>query len=83
MPKGTYRLLATKVGYRANDVQSAWRDLGSPAQLTRSQVETLRKASSGEPCIDEKVQVGDSASYSRRFEMRENDVWFVELRPLR
>jgi xylan 1,4-beta-xylosidase len=80
---GTYRLLAYKVGDRANDVQSAWRDLGSPAQLTRAQVETLRRASSGEPCRDEKVQVGPNAPFVCRFEMRENDVWLVELRPVR
>jgi xylan 1,4-beta-xylosidase len=80
---GAYRMLAYKVGYRANDVQSAWRDLGLPSQLTRLQVETLRKASSGEPCLDEKVQVGPDACFSRRFDMRENDVWLVELRPLR
>jgi xylan 1,4-beta-xylosidase len=83
VPKGTYRMLATKVGYRANDVQAAWRDLGSPAQLTRSQVETLRKASSGEPCLNEKVQVGPDGIFSRRFEMRENDVWLVELHPIK
>ena len=81
--KGAYRLLATKVGYRANDVQAAWRDLGSPAQLTRVQVETLRKASSGAPYLDEEVQVGADGSFARRFELRENDVWLVELRPLR
>jgi len=80
---GAYRMLAYKVGYRANDVQSAWRDLGSPSQLTRSQVETLRKGSSGEPCLDEEVKVGPDACFSRRFDMRENDVWLVELRPLR
>jgi xylan 1,4-beta-xylosidase len=83
LPKGTYRLLTYKVGYRANDVQAAWRDLGSPAQLTRAQVETLRKASAGEPCLDEKVRIGANGSFSRCFEMRENDVWLVELRPLK
>ncbi|MFT3867910.1 MAG: hypothetical protein QM715_05370 [Nibricoccus sp.] len=83
LPKGTYRLLATKVGYRSNDVQSAWRDLGSPAQLTRSQVDTLRKASSGNPCLNEKVKVGSDGTFSRRFDMRENDVWLVELRPVK
>jgi xylan 1,4-beta-xylosidase len=82
LPKGSYRLLAFKIGYRANDVQSAWRDLGSPSQLTRSQVEILRKACAGDPCLDEKVQVGDDGRFSRRFDLRENDVWFVELRPL-
>jgi len=79
---GAYHLLATKVGYRANDVQSAWRDLGSPAQLTRAQVATLRQASSGDPVLDEKIEIGADGRFSRHFEMRENDVWLVELRPL-
>lgn len=79
---GSYHLLATKVGYRANDVQSAWRDLGSPGQLTRSQVQMLRKASSGEPSVDETIHVKADGGFSRRFDMRENDVWLVELRPL-
>ena len=83
LASGSYRLQAFKVGYRANDVQSAWRDLGSPSQLTRSQVVALRKASSGEPCIQEIVQVGPDMDFSRSFEMRENDVWFIELSPLR
>jgi xylan 1,4-beta-xylosidase len=80
---GAYRLVATKVGHRANDVQSAWRDLGSPAQLTRAQVETLRQASSGVPVVDEPVQVAADGRVVRRFPMRENDVWLVEVRPVR
>jgi len=83
MARGSYRLQAYKVGYRANDVQAAWRDLGSPSQLTRSQVEALRKASSGEHCIQETILVGPDMCFSRGFEMRENDVWLIELRPLR
>jgi xylan 1,4-beta-xylosidase len=79
---GSYRMQAYKVGYRANDVQAAWRDLGSPSQLTRDQVATLRKTSSGTACLDEVVQVGLDQSYSRRFVMRENDVWLMELRPI-
>ena len=79
---GTYRVLTYKVGYRANDVQSAWRDLGSPSQLTRAQVATLQEASSGEPCTNETLKVGRDGRYSRRFDMRENDVWLVELRRL-
>jgi xylan 1,4-beta-xylosidase len=79
---GFYRLQGIKVGYRANDVQSAWRDLGAPSQLSRSQLETLRKTSSGKPDIDEQVQVGADGRFSRSFAMRENDVWFVELHPI-
>jgi len=71
--------VAYRVGYRINDVQSAWRDLGSPAQLTKSQVEQLRRAASGDPAVDETVEVGADGRCLRRFEMRENDVWLVEL----
>jgi xylan 1,4-beta-xylosidase len=81
LAEGTYRLLAYKVGYRANDLQTAWRDLGSPSQLTRAQVEMLRQACSGAPCLDERVEVRAGAPFSRRFDMRENDVWLVELHP--
>ncbi len=77
---GSYRLLARRVGYRANDVQSAWRDLGSPTQLTRAQVRALRQATADAPAVDEPVQVGPDGGLARRFEMRENDVWLVELR---
>ena len=78
---GKYRLAATLVGYRSNDVQSAWRDHGSPAQLTRTQVGLLRVAASGRPGIVEDVEVGADGRLTREFNLRENDVWFVELTP--
>lgn len=76
---GLYRVTAYKVGHRANDVQSAWRDLGKPSQLTRAQVETLRRASEGAPEFETLAQIGPDGAFVRRFEMRENDVWFVEV----
>lgn len=79
---GTYRLVATRVGYRANDVQSAWRELGSPAQLTRAQVATLRTASNDAPAIDESVTVAADGKFTRVLPLRENDVWLVELQPM-
>jgi len=82
LTKGSYRLVATKVGYRSNDVQSAWRDLGSPGQLTRAQVETLRQASAGAPVFEENVTVAADGAFAHTFPMRENDVWLIELRAL-
>jgi len=82
LKRGAYRLVATKVGYRSNDVQAAWRDLGSPSQLTRAQVATLHQASAGDPVLNDKIEVGADGRFSRNFEMRENDVWLVELLPL-
>lgn len=78
---GTYRLQATKVGYRSNDVQTAYLDMGKPSQLTRAQVATLRAASDGRPEIDEVITVGADGQFAREFPMRENDVWLVELTP--
>lgn len=76
---GRYELTARRVGYRSNDVQAAWRDLGSPAQLTRAQVEALRHAASGAPELVEQVEVGPDGRCTRSFPLRENDVWLVEL----
>lgn len=76
---GAYRFVAYHVGYRENDVQSAWRDLGSPAQLTRDQVRQLREADSGKPAMDIPVTVGAGGRFTREFAMRENDVWLVQL----
>jgi xylan 1,4-beta-xylosidase len=78
---GPYQLRATRVGYRSNDVQAAWRDLGSPAQLTRGQVAVLRAASAGDPLLRETVTVGPDGTFARRFELRQNDVWLAELTP--
>ncbi len=76
---GKYHLAAYRVGYRSNDVQSAWRDLGSPSQLTRSQVESLRRATSDAPVLEEEVVIDAQGHFARRFAMRENDVWLVKL----
>ena len=79
---GRYELSARKVGYRANDVQTAWRDLGAPDQLTRDQVALLRRESSGTPVLTATVEIGRDGRFERTFAMRDNDVWLVELRPL-
>jgi xylan 1,4-beta-xylosidase len=78
---GPYRLTATLVGHRSNDVQSAWRDLGSPVQLTRAQVAQLHAAARGTPALDEAIAVGPDGRFTRRLPLRENDVWLVELQP--
>jgi xylan 1,4-beta-xylosidase len=82
LAKGAYQLAVFKVGYRTNDLQSAYRDLGSPAQLTREQVARLRLACSGTPETLTRVEVGGDGLLLRPFEMRENDVWFVALHPV-
>lgn len=79
---GQYRMKVYQVGYRVNDVQAVYRDMGSPKQLTKAQVATLRKASSGDSILEEVVSIGADGNFTRSFPMRENDVWLVELKRL-
>jgi xylan 1,4-beta-xylosidase len=77
-----YQLTATRVGYRSNDLQAAYHDIGSPSQLTKAQVAQLRAASDGAPLFNERVNPEADGSISRQFDLHENDVWLVELRPV-
>jgi xylan 1,4-beta-xylosidase len=82
LPAGSYSLEIYHTGYRANDVFTGYLDLGSPSQLTPSQVDILRKASNGDPESVETIQVESGKPFVREFPMRENDVYFVKLVPL-
>jgi xylan 1,4-beta-xylosidase len=77
--EGPYQLQVSQVGYRRNDAYTAYLALGSPAQLTRAQVETLKAEASGSPLRQQEVRVGRDGEFSVRLPMRENDVYLVEL----
>ncbi len=79
---GRYALTLRKVGYRINDAFSTYRDLGSPSQLTRAEVNYIRDVNNGAPLLRELVNVGADGRFSRDFQLRENDVCFVTLEPL-
>jgi xylan 1,4-beta-xylosidase len=79
MSEGTYALEVTRIGYRRNDVYTAYLDMGSPAQLTRPQEDALRAASGGPPEFRAIVKVKAGEPFTRAFPMAENDVVFLEL----
>jgi len=82
LPAGSYSLKIYHTGYCANDVFTGYIDMGSPLQLTPTQVELLRKQSSGDPETVETVQVEAGKRFTHAFNMRQNDVYFVKLEPL-
>jgi xylan 1,4-beta-xylosidase len=82
LPAGSYSLKIYQTGYCANDVFTGYLDMGSPPQLTPSQVEILRKQSNGDPETVETIQIEAGKPFTRTFPMRQNDVWFVKLVPL-
>ena len=80
VPAGRYRQTIYQVGYRVNDAYTSYRDLGSPAQLTRAQVERIQAASSGKAIEDGTVMVHADGNYARELPLRENDVFLLVLR---
>ena len=81
LPPGKYALKVFAIGYRRNDVYTDFLDMGSPANPTRQQIQTLAKKNSGAPMISETVQITNGTAFQRHMEMRENDVYLVTLTP--
>ena len=79
VPAGTYALEVYKVGYRSNDAYSTYLSMGKPAQLSKQQVEQIKSQNNGSPVSKEIINVTEGAPFSRELEIRENDVYFLNL----
>ena len=80
---GSYRVSVFRVGYRVNDPFADYFDLGSPSQLTRSQVAKIRKRNDGSAVNEETITVQRGQVFSREYAVRENDVYLVRIEPSR
>jgi len=83
LPRGSYTLNVYRVGYGVNDVYADYLKMGSPATLTREQVQALAERNNGQPVSTMRVKVNASGVLSRDVSMRENDVYLITLLPLR
>jgi xylan 1,4-beta-xylosidase len=81
VPDGKYAVETYKVGYRVNDAYATYRDLGSPAQLTRAQVARIKSENSGAPVDIRTVRIGRDGAFELQFDLRENDVVLIVLKP--
>ncbi|WP_018016253.1 GH39 family glycosyl hydrolase [Teredinibacter turnerae] len=77
--KGRYQLQIAQVGFRENDAYSEYVDMGSPNQLTRSQVEKLKKTATGAPHTTRIIRIDKSGRFDLELPLRENDVYSVKL----
>ena len=77
--EGTYSLEIYKVGYRVNDAYTTYFDMGRPNQLTKLQVEQIKKLNSGAPISGEIVKVKADGLFSKELPIRENDVYYIDL----
>lgn len=79
VPKGTYSLEVYKVGYRCNDAYSTYLSMGRPSQLTIDQVEQIKKQHDGSPVSKEVIKIKAGSSFIKELDLRENDVYLLNL----
>lgn len=79
LQEGHYKLKVSQVGYKKNDAYTSYISMGSPAQLTKGQVEKLKKVATGAPTTEQKISVDKTGVFTTDLPLRENDVYLVEL----
>ncbi|WP_205513613.1 GH39 family glycosyl hydrolase [Longitalea arenae] len=79
LPAGMYSLEVYKVGYRSNDAYSTYLSMQKPSQLNRQQVEQIKKENNGSPVFTEIISVNSGMIFLKELELRENDVYFVNV----
>jgi xylan 1,4-beta-xylosidase len=78
---GNYSLRVRGTGYQRNDACTQYLEWGAPDQLTRQQENALAALAADAPLLRETVTVAGDGKFSRNFDLRENDVYFVTLTP--
>jgi len=79
---GNYRLEIHRTGFRHNDPQSAWIEMGSPASLSLAQLRQLRSLTSDISETRKMVHVGPDGRFMIQVPMRANDVVLAALEPV-
>lgn len=79
VPAGNYVLEVYKAGYKANDAYSTYLSLNKPDQLTKQQVNYIKKQNDGSSISKENIRISSSKEFSKEFTIRENDVFFINL----
>ncbi len=77
--EGSYLFEMYKVGYRVNDAFTTYIDLNKPKQLTKNQVELIKRQNDGSPISKELVKINSSNVFTKEIEIRENDVFLLNL----
>ncbi|MFS2186698.1 glycoside hydrolase [Mucilaginibacter sp. Mucisp84] len=79
MPSGKYRMEIYKTGYKVNDPYTTYLSFNKPDQLTKAQVDKLKKENSGAVIWHEDISVNASGKVLKHLPVRENDVAFINI----
>jgi xylan 1,4-beta-xylosidase len=83
VPRGKYTMETYQVGYRVNDAYATYRDLVAPNQLSKAQVAEIHAKNNGAPREVRTVKIGRDRKFMQQFDIRENDVVLITLKPQR
>ena len=79
VPNATYRLLLHRTGYHANDADSSYIEMGSPKELSASQIAHLNELTRDLPETDKVMQSGPKGTVEFTIPMNSNDIVLVKL----
>ena len=79
IPEGNYLFEVYKIGYRVNDAYSTYLAMNKPKQLTKQQVDQIKKFNDCSPVSKETIRINSSGVLSKELEIRENDVFLFDL----
>jgi xylan 1,4-beta-xylosidase len=79
IPEDNYVLEIYKVGYQVNDPYSTYLAMNKPKQLTKQQVDVIKKLNDCSPISKEIIKVNSLGVFSKELEIRENDVFLLNL----
>ncbi|HLO60439.1 MAG TPA: hypothetical protein VK179_16930 [Bacteroidales bacterium] len=79
VPAGSYMLELYQTGYKVNDAYTSYYLLDRPSQLSKVQVNYIKKQNDGGPVVTELITIGADGKFSREIPVRENDVFLVNL----
>jgi xylan 1,4-beta-xylosidase len=83
VPRAAYRLEIHRTGYHANDAYSAYLEMGSPKDLTNTQVAHLMDLTRDLPVMDRVVRSGSDGTVKVTVPMNTNDIVLLKLQRVR
>ncbi|MEL7120825.1 MAG: glycoside hydrolase [Bacteroidota bacterium] len=75
---GKYKLLVYKTGYKHNDAYTAYFNMGSPDNLSKTQVAELKDRTKDAPVLEKQLKV-KNGKYNMELILDENDIYLVKL----
>jgi xylan 1,4-beta-xylosidase len=81
LPAGKYDIKVFMIGFQQNDPYTLWLNAGAPTDLTREDVEELKKNSAMEPVFQSDMDVEGMVTLT--MPVQTNSVYFITLTPIK